>query len=341
MKRFLILLITAIMVLSFTACGNNEEEATVTCWSCGETISETASFCANCGSALASNPSNTEPSTSGTINTDTNTESTIPSTGSTEGSTEPPTTTPPTTEAPHSHSYNAKVTAAATCGKDGVKTFTCACGSSYTEKIAATGQHSWKSATCTTPKTCINCNTTDGSAAGHAWSSWTTVAPAEVGKAGQEKRTCSSCNQSETQTIPALQEDTTKKWFVAQYNLAKQQYINSLEQSKTSKQDEITDQKAKIDYELDKYTDKRIEILNKYPPSATRDTMLTNAQQNYAAAIKPYKDKISRLESEIATIDAEIANPNVDGILTIVTRNCNISSSQTYEYYYKYSDSLS
>ena len=39
----------------------------------------------------------------------------------------------------HKHSYKSKVTKAATCTKDGVKTFTCECGERYTEAIRATG----------------------------------------------------------------------------------------------------------------------------------------------------------------------------------------------------------
>ena len=39
---------------------------------------------------------------------------------------------------PHTHSYSAKVTKKATCMSEGVKTYTCSCGSSYTEKIAKT-----------------------------------------------------------------------------------------------------------------------------------------------------------------------------------------------------------
>ena len=39
---------------------------------------------------------------------------------------------------PHTHSYTSKVTTAATCTKEGVKTFTCSCGDTYTEKIAKT-----------------------------------------------------------------------------------------------------------------------------------------------------------------------------------------------------------
>ena len=41
------------------------------------------------------------------------------------------------------HSYTAAVTKPATCGEDGVKTFTCSCGDSYTETIPATGEHTY------------------------------------------------------------------------------------------------------------------------------------------------------------------------------------------------------
>lgn len=44
---------------------------------------------------------------------------------------------------PHTHSYTAKVTKTATCSAEGVKTFTCACGNSYTESIPKVA-HSYK-----------------------------------------------------------------------------------------------------------------------------------------------------------------------------------------------------
>ena len=48
-----------------------------------------------------------------------------------------------TTEMPstqvHTHSYTDVITTEATCEEDGVKTFTCECGDSYTEPISATG----------------------------------------------------------------------------------------------------------------------------------------------------------------------------------------------------------
>ncbi len=64
------------------------------------------------------------------------------------------------------HNYTSNVTAEATCTKDGVKTFTCSsCKDSYTESISA--GHKWNDATCTTPKTCSVCKTTQGEAIGH------------------------------------------------------------------------------------------------------------------------------------------------------------------------------
>ncbi len=41
----------------------------------------------------------------------------------------------------HTHKYTGKVTKAATCSAEGVKTFTCSCGSSYTESISKTAQY--------------------------------------------------------------------------------------------------------------------------------------------------------------------------------------------------------
>ena len=45
-------------------------------------------------------------------------------------------------EATHAHSYIAKVTTPATCTTDGIKTYICSCGDSYTEVIKAT-DHKW------------------------------------------------------------------------------------------------------------------------------------------------------------------------------------------------------
>lgn len=46
----------------------------------------------------------------------------------------------------HKHDYNGSVTKNATCNSAGVKTYTCSCGSSYTESIPALG-HDWQTKT--------------------------------------------------------------------------------------------------------------------------------------------------------------------------------------------------
>lgn len=70
----------------------------------------------------------------------------------------------------HTHSYTSTVTKQPTCAATGVRTYTCSCGSSYTETIAATGNHVWNGGVVTTEPTytadgiktytCTGCNTT-------------------------------------------------------------------------------------------------------------------------------------------------------------------------------------
>lgn len=81
-----------------------------------------------------------------------------------------PTTTPEPTEAPHEHTYTETITTEATCEADGVKTFTCECGDTYTEPIATQGHvfetyTSNNDATYTADGTetakCNNCEVTD------------------------------------------------------------------------------------------------------------------------------------------------------------------------------------
>ena len=86
------------------------------------------------------------------------------------------------------HSYT-KNTTGASCTQNGKAVYTCSvCGHSYEETISATG-HSWKEATCTTPKTCTKCGATEGNALGHNY----------------VNGTCSRCGESEG------------NWFVGEY----------------------------------------------------------------------------------------------------------------------------
>ena len=95
----------------------------------------------------------------------------------------------------------------------------------------STCQHDWKSATCTTPKTCSKCNETMGNAYGHTWignesctvskvcsrcnepqnknlghieGEWIVDAEATCIADGSKHQVCSVCNESiKTETIPA------------------------------------------------------------------------------------------------------------------------------------------
>ena len=54
---------------------------------------------------------------------------------------------------PHDHSYTAELTKAATCTEDGIMTYICSCGDSYTETVKAKG-HSYKIVS-SSPSTCF------------------------------------------------------------------------------------------------------------------------------------------------------------------------------------------
>ena len=70
-------------------------------------------------------------------------------------------------KAEHMHTYKESVVNA-TCTSSGTQTYTCSsCSHSYSENIPQKG-HSWQYATCTSPKTCSVCNTTEGTALGHS-----------------------------------------------------------------------------------------------------------------------------------------------------------------------------
>ena len=55
-------------------------------------------------------------------------------------------TTPKQEQPAHTHSYTSSVTKNPSCGENGVMTYTCSCGSSYTEAIPASG-HQWNTTT--------------------------------------------------------------------------------------------------------------------------------------------------------------------------------------------------
>ncbi len=102
------------------------------------------------------------------------------------------------------HAWDAgEITMPATCGTDGVRTFTCAvCGDTYTETIPATGEHIYTGIV-TTPAgcetagvetyTCAVCGdtyTAPLAATGHSWGPWVTVSVPTHTTQGLAVRTC-------------------------------------------------------------------------------------------------------------------------------------------------------
>ena len=59
--------------------------------------------------------------------------------------------------------------------------------------------HEWKDATCTTPKTCVTCEKTEGEALGHEWEEATCTEP----------KTCVTCGETEGETLGHEWEEAT------------------------------------------------------------------------------------------------------------------------------------
>lgn len=94
----------------------------------------------------------------------------------------------------HEHSYGEVSVVLPTCSEGGYTAYTCSCGDSYTDSETAANGHFWQNATCTTPKTCSTCGTSEGKAEGHSYESAVTE-PTET-KQGYTTHTCSRCGDS-------------------------------------------------------------------------------------------------------------------------------------------------
>ncbi|MBR4881128.1 MAG: hypothetical protein IKU19_04300, partial [Clostridia bacterium] len=118
-------------------------------------------------------------------------------------------------EGEHTHAYTSKVTKAATCAEDGVMTYTCRCGESYTEVIPATG-HNYtgtvtKEATCgedgVMTYTCQNCGDsyTEAIAGGeHTYDTGSTTTLPTCTDEGVKTYTCTVCGAAKTEVIAAM-----------------------------------------------------------------------------------------------------------------------------------------
>ena len=113
MKKKILMITTALTLALLTGCGNGQQ-----------------------ADNAATDATTTSEQSDLAESSSTPTDATVPGTAE----------TPTEGAAPesHTHNYTEEITTAASCEADGLKTFTCECGDSYTEAIPATG-HSYKS----------------------------------------------------------------------------------------------------------------------------------------------------------------------------------------------------
>ena len=122
-----------------------------------------------------------------------------------------------------SHSYDdGKITTPATCGKEGVKTYTCGiCGATKTEAIAKT-DHSYDDGKITTPATCgtegvktytcSSCGATKTDTVAktdHTWDSGKVTKEATCSTAGEKLYTCTACQTTKTEETDTLDHNFT------------------------------------------------------------------------------------------------------------------------------------
>ena len=88
------------------------------------------------------------------------------------------TKTPDTETETHEHSYTETITTDATCTEDGVKTYTCECGDTYTEAIPATG---------------------------HSFTNYVYNEDATYDADGTETAKCDNCDETDTRTAEGTQ----------------------------------------------------------------------------------------------------------------------------------------
>lgn len=115
------------------------------------------------------------------------------------------------------HSYTSEITKEPTCVDFGEKTFTCVCGSEYTEKIDPTGKHSYNYAVTKKPSceekgtgtyTCCVCHDSynvEIAATGHTASDWIVTVEPTVNSKGEKVKKCKTCGKTlDTQEMPEL-----------------------------------------------------------------------------------------------------------------------------------------
>ena len=138
MKRLIGLLISVVMLLLITACGNKNEtvdtQTNITSTTSSTVESSKTDSSSTISSIVESPETNNSSTTSSRVeNLETNENTTSSTNNTTESNnTQNTSSTNDVQETVHKHSYSKNVTSP-TCTKQGYTTYTCSCGKSYTE----------------------------------------------------------------------------------------------------------------------------------------------------------------------------------------------------------------
>ena len=169
MPTLLAILLSLVIMLSFTACGKEKVEKY--CFSCGEGITKSAVYCEYCGASVGDSKAESEDVLSDNTTSTQSTESKVEDTSkpveaskpaetskpvetskSTETSNSTQTSKPTETSNPptpaHTHSYSKKTTTP-TCIEQGCTTDTWSCGDSYISDYTNVTSHSYSKYVCT------------------------------------------------------------------------------------------------------------------------------------------------------------------------------------------------
>ncbi len=124
----------------------------------------------------------------------------------------------------HTHDYVKETVTEADCSKNGVITYTCACGDTYDEIVPPTDMHIWDDGVITAEASCI----TDGTTAytctvckaakeepiaapgAHNWGETIITKEATCAAEGESQKTCARCGAAETAVIEKLETHTWK-----------------------------------------------------------------------------------------------------------------------------------
>lgn len=192
----------------------------------------------------------------------------------------------------HSHSYSSSITTSPTCTENGVKTYICSCGNSYTESIAALGHNYSDEFTIDVAPTC--------------------------NKIGSKSRHCTLCSATTDKTII----ERSKYHLLGDYVTTKEPTCTEEGERKRSC---IVCNRYSLRQRIEK-------IAHNYVSVVTEPTCMENGYTTYSCSMcgDSYNDNEIAAKghnySEWVTINNALCN--TEGLAIISCRNCGMSESK-------------